>query len=215
MLLDISPPNQAAPIPPPPVPTQTLPAQVLSPQAPLPSPDALIAAALDGLGLALFVVDAHGRIVAATRAAAACAAARDAVATLAPALVRRARRDRRSVGQAAEGTNATHLWIVASPMPETATAEGEFYAIQAIDARGPSQVAAPLLAELCGLTPAESQVVRMVADGLSPKLIAIRLGISLATVKTHLHRGFRKSGARGQADLVRQVARIAPQHRDL
>jgi DNA-binding CsgD family transcriptional regulator len=41
--------------------------------------------------------------------------------------------------------------------------------------------------------------------------MAIRLGISLATVKTHLHRGFRKTGARGQADLVRRIARIAPQ----
>jgi DNA-binding CsgD family transcriptional regulator len=48
----------------------------------------------------------------------------------------------------------------------------------------------------------------MVADGLVPKAIARRLDVSLATVKTHLHRLFRKTGTRGQADIARRVSRL-------
>jgi len=160
------------------------------------------------------VVDGGGRIVTSTRAASDCAAARDAVSILAPSLVRRVRRDGRSVGQQAEGANGAQFWIVASPMPAHAPTGGECFVIQAIDSDGPSRVAAVLLGELCGLTPAEAQIARLVADGLSPKVIANRLGISLATVKTHLHRGFRKTGTRGQSDLVRRVARIVPQRQE-
>jgi DNA-binding CsgD family transcriptional regulator len=173
-------------------------------------PAALLATALDGLGIVLCVVDSHGRVVASTQAAASAPACRAAVAALSPALVKRARLEGRPVGQAAEGEQGAQTWLVATPM-DVPTAPGEFFSVQAIDAQGPHQVAPSLLSELCGLTPAEAQVARFVADGLSPKLMARRLGISLATVKTHLHRGFRKTGSRGQADLVRRVARIAPQ----
>ena len=173
-------------------------------------PAALLATALDGLGIVLFVVDSHGRVVASTQAAASAPACRAAVAALSPALVKRARLEGRPVGQAAESEHGAQTWLVATPM-EVPTAPGEFFSVQAIDAQGPHQISPSLLSELCGLTPAEAQVARFVADGLSPKLMARRLGISLATVKTHLHRGFRKTGSRGQADLVRRVARLAPQ----
>jgi DNA-binding CsgD family transcriptional regulator len=171
---------------------------------------ALLATALDSLGLVLFVVDGHGRVVAATAAAKAAPACRAAAAALSPALVKRARLEGRPVGQTADGEQGAQTWLVATPM-DVPDAPGEFFSVQAIDAQGPHQIAPSLLSELCGLTPAEAQVARFVADGLSPKLMARRLGISLATVKTHLHRGFRKTGSRGQADLVRRVARIAPQ----
>ena len=174
------------------------------------TPTSLLAMALDSLGLVLFVVDGHGRVVAATEAAKAAPACRAAVAAISPALVKRARLEGRPVGQTADGEHGAQTWVVSTPM-NVPSAPGEFFSVQAIDAQGPHQVAPSLLSELCGLTPAEAQVARFVADGLSPKLMARRLGISLATVKTHLHRGFRKTGSRGQADLVRRVARIAPQ----
>jgi DNA-binding CsgD family transcriptional regulator len=178
-----------------------------------PTPAPLLAAAIDSLGLALFVVDGQGRVVAASQGTASCVASRVAVAAAAPSLVRRARREGRPVGQAVDTDKARQIWLVATPMGSPDGAPAQHFAIQAIDANGPQQIDAGLLAELCGLTPAEAQVIRLVADGLAPKLIATRLGISLATVKTHLHRGFRKTGSRGQADLVRRIARVAPQRR--
>jgi DNA-binding CsgD family transcriptional regulator len=184
--------------------------------APVPSPaspSALMSAALDSLGLALFVVDSFGRILATSTGARDSVASRTAVAAAAPALVRRARRDGRAVGQSIDVDRAGEVWLVATPMETSESELGPLYAIQAVDSQGPQQIEACLLGELCGLTPAEAQVVRLVADGLAPKLIATRLGVSLATVKTHLHRGFRKTGARGQADLVRRIARVAPQRK--
>ena len=44
------------------------------------------------------------------------------------------------------------------------------------------------------LTPRESEVVRLVADGLRNKEIAERLGIVEGTVKIHLHRAYEKLG---------------------
>jgi DNA-binding CsgD family transcriptional regulator len=186
---------------------------VNAPVFPSASPSALVAAALDSLGLALFVVDSLGRIVATSQGGRDCAASRAAVAAAAPALVRRARRDGHAVGQSIDADRGGQVWLVATPMELQGSESGPLYAIQAVDSQGPQQIDARLLSELCGLTPAEAQVVRLVADGLAPKLIATRLGVSLATVKTHLHRGFRKTGARGQADLVRRIARVAPQRK--
>lgn len=207
MLLDIARPRP--PIQPPAAtPVEALPMPEIGPDSDKLS---LMATALDSLGLVLFVVDALGRVVAASAAARTCLESWAAVESAAPALVRRAGRDGRAAGQAVDGEKGNQVWLVATPMPSAGGMPVEHFAIQVIDANGPQQVTTALLGEICGLTPAEAKVVRFVADGLSPKAMAIRLGISLATVKTHLHRGFRKTGARGQADLVRRIARIAPQ----
>lgn len=56
-----------------------------------------------------------------------------------------------------------------------------------------------------GLTPAESQLATLVADGQRVRDIAERTGRSEGTVRWHLNRIFRKQGISGQADLVRRV----------
>ena len=57
------------------------------------------------------------------------------------------------------------------------------------------------------LTPRETQVLMLVADGLSNKAIAARLGVSDETVKFHLTSIFGKLGASNRTDAVRQALR--------
>jgi DNA-binding NarL/FixJ family response regulator len=57
------------------------------------------------------------------------------------------------------------------------------------------------------LTPRESEVLSLVADGLSNKMIAARLGVSDETVKFHLASIFGKLGASNRTDAVRRAIR--------
>ncbi len=57
------------------------------------------------------------------------------------------------------------------------------------------------------LTPRETQVLELVADGLGNKAIAVRLGVSDETVKFHLASVFGKLGASNRTDAVRQALR--------
>ena len=52
------------------------------------------------------------------------------------------------------------------------------------------------------LTPRETQILDAIADGLTNKAIARRLGISLHTVKFHVESVFRKLGARTRTEAV-------------
>lgn len=67
------------------------------------------------------------------------------------------------------------------------------------------QVAAagPVVPEADGLTERETEVLVLVADGLSNQEIAGRLRISTATVKTHINNLFAKTGVRDRAQAVR------------
>jgi DNA-binding CsgD family transcriptional regulator/PAS domain-containing protein len=70
----------------------------------------------------------------------------------------------------------------------------------------PVPAALEIAATLHGLTPAEVRVLAVVAEAGSVDQMATMLGISRATVKTHLERLFIKTGARRQADLVKLLA---------
>ncbi len=52
------------------------------------------------------------------------------------------------------------------------------------------------------LTPREHEVLELLADGASNKMIARRLGISVATAKFHVAALLGKLGARGRSDAV-------------
>jgi DNA-binding CsgD family transcriptional regulator len=62
------------------------------------------------------------------------------------------------------------------------------------------------IAELYKLTPSELRMLRAVLEIGGVRAIADALGISQATVKTHLHHLFQKTGTKGQLDLVKLVA---------
>jgi DNA-binding NarL/FixJ family response regulator len=53
-----------------------------------------------------------------------------------------------------------------------------------------------------GLTPREMDVARLLACGLSNKIIARRLGITLGTVKAYVHRILTKTGHRSRASFA-------------
>lgn len=55
---------------------------------------------------------------------------------------------------------------------------------------------------LSGLTPRENQIAALVAAGCSNKQIARRLGITLATVKDHMHRVLGKTQLANRAALA-------------
>ncbi|MFF5921044.1 response regulator [Streptomyces flavochromogenes] len=67
----------------------------------------------------------------------------------------------------------------------------------------PDAPAAPVAPEADGLTERETEVLVLVADGLSNQEIAGRLRISTATVKTHINNLFAKTGVRDRAQAVR------------
>jgi DNA-binding NarL/FixJ family response regulator len=56
------------------------------------------------------------------------------------------------------------------------------------------------------LTRRESEVVLLVGTGMSNREIAQQLGLSVGTVKLHVHHIFRKTGAKRRSNLVVQMA---------
>jgi DNA-binding CsgD family transcriptional regulator len=65
------------------------------------------------------------------------------------------------------------------------------------------------IASLYSLTPGEMRVLAAIVEVGGVPETAVALGIREATVKTHLHRLFGKTGATRQADLVKLVAAFA------
>ncbi|MBA3522777.1 MAG: response regulator transcription factor [Gemmatimonadales bacterium] len=106
-------------------------------------------------------------------------------------------------------------------LPRTASGEQIAAAVAAVAARlvvlpeysrGPPSVPAfrtgAPLPPVHPLTPREVEVLAMVAEGLGNKLIAVRLGISEHTVKTHVATTFGKLGVSTRAEAVAMAARL-------
>jgi DNA-binding CsgD family transcriptional regulator len=70
-----------------------------------------------------------------------------------------------------------------------------------------------LLRRLYGLTRSEAEIALMVLRGQGRNHIADELSLSLATVKTHLHHVFDKTGTHRQAELVRLLLSLDPLRR--
>jgi len=191
---------------------------------------ATFADTLDGLSAGLCLVDAAGRIVHANAAGHAIFEAGDVLcATGGRLMARDAQIDRtlRDIFAAAGQGDAvlgikgiavplssspTEVWL-AHILPLTSGARRNagiaYSAVAAVFVRKASTEAPSsieTMARLYKLTPSELRVLATLsgADGVSS--VATTLGVSAATVKTHLHHLFHKTGASRQTDLVKLVA---------
>jgi len=70
-------------------------------------------------------------------------------------------------------------------------------------ASGPTQMSHIALNQLYDLTPAEIRIFELICEGHTRDAISGLLGVSVATVKSHLLHVFEKTGRRRQVDLVR------------
>ncbi len=86
------------------------------------------------------------------------------------------------------------------PLPEPGPQVGA--AIFLCDPERHIQIAPAALAQLYGLTPAESRLAGLLVGGMALTEAAIELGVSHQTVRTHLKRIFTKTGTNRQAELV-------------
>jgi DNA-binding CsgD family transcriptional regulator len=77
------------------------------------------------------------------------------------------------------------------------------------DLEAPLHLTEHLLAEVFGLTRAEVRVTAALAEGLAPREIGERLGVSFNTVRAQLANIFEKTGVSRQADLMRLISRMA------
>jgi DNA-binding CsgD family transcriptional regulator/PAS domain-containing protein len=78
------------------------------------------------------------------------------------------------------------------------------------DPAGHSDIPTEALAELYGLTRAESRVLELIARGQTPQDAADALGVTVTTVKTHLQKLFAKTETTRQAELVQLVTKMSP-----
>jgi DNA-binding CsgD family transcriptional regulator len=62
-----------------------------------------------------------------------------------------------------------------------------------------------ILSTTFGLTPAEARIAARIVNGSSAEECARELGVKISTVRSHLISIFAKTGATGQADLVRMI----------
>lgn len=67
---------------------------------------------------------------------------------------------------------------------------------------------APEVPAGCPLTPREFQVLQLYADGLRNEEIAISLGLSLSTIRTHTQRMYRKLGCKNRTQAVAGAGRL-------
>jgi DNA-binding CsgD family transcriptional regulator len=72
---------------------------------------------------------------------------------------------------------------------------------------GERERAAGLLRQRFGLSPAEALVMLEIGRGDGREAVASRLGVTLATIRTHMMHVFDKVGVTSQAGLVAAMAR--------
>ena len=110
-------------------------------------------------------------------------------------------------------SGAGPLLVVPVPLPPPAFSLWELtdtarLLVLVIDPGARNLAAATVLQAAFGLTPAEARVATLIGSGLSGPQAAQMLGVSPATVKTHLARCFEKLGVRSQVELARMLSAL-------
>ena len=120
---------------------------------------------------------------------------------------------RRGIGipmRRADGTPCVaHVMPLRAGQIRPGLAQRATAAVFVAPATSPPRMPADALALLYDLTPAESRIFELIADGQAPPAIGVVLGIAPSTVKTHLLRVFDKTGCSRQAELVKLAASMS------
>lgn len=161
-------------------------------------------AALDAMGAAVLVLDANLGLRFATPAGHALHAAQ-LEHTAPPALMRAVRLVIAGDGGAAPCQSLRLARKQQAPLALTVTALADCQpACALVIARDPTKTctSVPALRQLFDLTQAEAQVGKALAQGATIEEIAAQGGISVNTVKTHLHHTYLKTDTRRQGELI-------------
>lgn len=93
---------------------------------------------------------------------------------------------------------ATPLWIGSGPRWILFVFDPDAGALPSVE----------MLSKALQVSDREAEVALLLAQGLDPREVAERLGISLHTVRDHLKSVFAKTGTRSQVNLVRRILRM-------
>jgi DNA-binding CsgD family transcriptional regulator len=191
----------------------------------------LATAAIDGLSFGLALTEADGRLLVANRALEAMAEARQGVSLVGRRLAAAAHRQadrlaslifdaahlRRSGVCALAGADGapwgSAIATPASPRnPYGASTVGALALVAVSPAHATPADAGAIIAQLFGLSRAESEIVAALWAGEAPQAIAERRDVRPTTLKTQLDAIYRKTGLANQRQLMRLLAG-APQIR--
>ncbi|MBR1234281.1 hypothetical protein JQ597_19150 [Bradyrhizobium sp. AUGA SZCCT0177] len=179
-------------------------------------------AALDSIGQGVLVVDSRARVLFANRACDSafadglrlddgvlCGASSAETAGLHLAIAASAQTgedDARDSVSISRGEFKSALSLLVIPLRSEIEAIARYNRAAIIFVTDPDKVVLPddkQLQKKFGLTPAEVGLIRELTGGSSLQTAAGRLGIKIATARTHLHRIFAKTGTTRQAELMR------------
>jgi DNA-binding CsgD family transcriptional regulator/PAS domain-containing protein len=112
-------------------------------------------------------------------------------------------------------SGAAPLMVLAVPLPRPSFPFWELVAparalVVIVDPSAKSRVTAASLQAAYGLTAAEARVALLLASGITGPQMPAMLGVTAATIKTHLRRCFEKTGAHSQAELSRLFTMFPP-----
>jgi DNA-binding CsgD family transcriptional regulator/PAS domain-containing protein len=105
-------------------------------------------------------------------------------------------------------SGAAPLLIVAVPLPRPSFAFWDLVAparalVVIVDPAAKARASASAIQAAYGLTAAEARVALLLASGITGSQMPAMLGVTAATIKTHLKRCFEKAGVHSQAELSR------------
>ena len=112
-------------------------------------------------------------------------------------------------------SGAASLLIVAVPLPRPSFAFWDLIAparalVVIVDPAAKSRTTASAIQAAYGLTAAEARVALLLASGVTGAQMPALLGVTAATIKTHLKRCFEKTGVHSQAELSRLLTLLPP-----
>jgi DNA-binding CsgD family transcriptional regulator len=102
------------------------------------------------------------------------------------------------------------LSIVPLPLPLSNRANGNAVLLTLQRSQLVEKLSVGAFARARGLSQREQEVLAALCEGLRPNQIAERMGVAVATVRSHVHNLKEKTQSRSMVELVKQVALLPP-----